>query len=76
MEDKPKTAQPVITIRRHLDTAHILRDYLYTVVISVVIALFLKFSGFIELFVPCLIFSLSLGFTICTLALVMMGLTS
>jgi uncharacterized membrane protein len=74
MEEKPKTALPVIMIRRHLTPGHILKDYLYTVVISVVIALFLKFAGFSEPFLPCRVFSLSLGLTICTLAVLMIWL--
>lgn len=52
---------------RHVTSGHIFLDYFYTIVISVLIALFLAAVGISKPFLSSLIMSLSFGISICTL---------
>ncbi|MCX5812410.1 MAG: histidine kinase [Proteobacteria bacterium] len=58
-------------MRKHLDARHILLDYLYTIIISVLIALFLTIVGISKPFLPNLVMSLSFGVSICTLIILL-----
>jgi sensor histidine kinase YesM len=51
----------------HVTSRHIFLDYLYTIIISVLIALFLTAVGISKPFLSNLIMSLSFGISICTL---------
>jgi sensor histidine kinase YesM len=74
MADKHNTEQPSPSIRGHLAAKHILRDYLYTIIISVLIALFLAIISISKPFLPILVMSLSFGTSICTLVIVLFRL--
>ena len=65
------TASP---IKAHRDVKHILLDYLYTIVISVLIALFLTVIGVSKPFLPNLVMSLCFGISICTLVILLFAL--
>ncbi len=51
-------------INRHLNLKHIIVDFLYTILISILIAAFLTVSGISDPFFPTLIISLSFGISI------------
>ncbi|RJR54429.1 MAG: sensor histidine kinase [Desulfobacteraceae bacterium] len=54
-------------IKGHMDPKHILLDFLYTVILSFLIAVFLTLAGFSNPFLVNLVMSLSFGVSICTL---------
>jgi sensor histidine kinase YesM len=74
MIDKTNTELPAITMRKYHDARHILLDYLYTIIISVLIALFLTVVGITKPFLPNLVMSLSFGISICTLVILLFWL--
>jgi sensor histidine kinase YesM len=61
-------------MRKHLDARHILLDYLYTIILSVLIALFLTVVGISKPFLPNFVMSLSFGVSICTLVILLFQL--
>jgi len=74
MSAKPSIEQPALAIRSHLNAKHILLDYLYMVVVSVLIALFLSVVDVSKPFLPSLVMSLSFGTSMCTLVLTLFWL--
>jgi sensor histidine kinase YesM len=74
MADEPKIEQPAPSIWGHHSAKHILLDYLYTIIISVLIALFLTIVSTSKPFLPNLIMSLSFGLSICTLVIALFRL--
>ncbi len=74
MADESNIEQSAPSIRGHLNAKHILLDYFYTIIISVLIALFLTIIGVSKPFLPSLIMSLSFGTSICTLVIMLFRL--
>jgi sensor histidine kinase YesM len=64
---KPQTELSTPWIKGHLNTKHLLLDFLYTIIISLLIALFLILVGISKPFVANLVMSLSFGLSMCTL---------
>lgn len=74
MVDESNIEQSACSIRGHLNAKYILLDYFYTIIISVLIALFLTIIGVSKPFLPSLIISLSFGISICTLVIMLFRL--
>jgi sensor histidine kinase YesM len=74
MTDKPDIEQWSLPIKEHLKARHIFSDYFYTVIISVLIAVFLTVVGISKPFLSNLIMSLSIGISMCTLVTLMFWL--
>jgi sensor histidine kinase YesM len=74
MIDKTNTELQATTMRKYHNLRHILLDYLYTIIISVLIALFLTIVGISKPFLTNLIMSLSFGISICTLVILLFWL--
>jgi sensor histidine kinase YesM len=74
MTDKPKIEQWSLPIKKHLDAMHILLDYLYTIIVSILIAVFLTAVGISKPFLSNFIMSLSIGISMCTLVTLMFWL--
>jgi sensor histidine kinase YesM len=58
---------PALSIKEHLTAGHILRDFFYTILISILIAAFLTLVGISKSFLANLVMSLSVGLSMCSL---------
>jgi sensor histidine kinase YesM len=74
MITKPNIDLSAPRIKDRHDVRHILLDYLYTIIISLVIAAFLSIIGISKPFLANLVMSLSFGISICTLAVLLFRL--
>jgi sensor histidine kinase YesM len=66
MITKENTGLSALRIKDRHNVRHILLDYLYTIIISLVIAVFLTIVGASKPFLPNLVMSLSFGISMCT----------
>ena len=71
---KPNIALSAVPIRSHFNAKHILLDYFYTIIISVLIAVFLTIVGISKPFLSNLVMSLSFGTSMCTLVFLLFWL--
>ena len=76
MTDKPNIEQWSLPIKKHFKARHILLDYFYTIIISVLIAVFLTAIGISKPFLSNFIMSLSIGISMCTLVTLMFWLVN
>ncbi|MEW6669085.1 MAG: histidine kinase [Thermodesulfobacteriota bacterium] len=67
MIPRPHMELPAPFIKRHLTAGHILLDFFYTILISVLIAAFLTVAGISKPFLVSLVMSLSFGLSMYTL---------
>jgi sensor histidine kinase YesM len=74
MASTPHKATTALAMKRHLTAGNILLDYFYTIIISVLIAVFLHIAGISKPFLANLVMSLSFGFSMCTLITILFRL--
>jgi sensor histidine kinase YesM len=67
MIDRHNREHSVISIKGHLNAKHMLLEYVYTIIICLLIAVFLSLVGISKPFLANLAMSLSFGLSICTL---------
>src|SRR4030042_218542 len=67
MVPKPHSEVTAISIKGHLTARHMLLDYFYTIIISILIAAFLTIVGISKSFLANLVMSLSFGLSMCSL---------
>jgi sensor histidine kinase YesM len=67
MEARPDSEWRAFSVQESLTIGRLLLDYFYTVIISILIAVFLSLVGAAKLFLAALVMSLSFGLSICTL---------
>lgn len=67
MVPKPHSEVTAISIKAHLTARHMLLDFFYTIIISILIAAFLTIVGISKSFPANLVMSLSFGLSMCSL---------